>query len=289
MTRKYNRGELGHLLSGLQRHPEDNRIVYAPEDRELVIPLIMEGFVDAAIIPAKDSGHSGALSWQAQEYGGDYDTGELAQQFYVRDDNLYYYNGGEPVSLSERHELPEFVRESFTRLSAFIYPHETWTPAKPVRQLANQLSELFWEYKPDDVEESRIVELAEWLDKKYPKRQTNLLVLWQEAGTGARGPMPNLHNDAGVTAHISGHTPMEYIVGRLTDEQWNILRESRTAPKDVLLERFPELSSRIRKLNPGDMIVFGPDFVHRSSPDAAEQGQLNIAAEPEGNWPYDLA
>lgn len=289
MTRKYTRGELGHLLSGLQRHPEDNRIVYAPEDRELVIPLIREGFIDAAIIPAKDSEMASALSWHAQEYGGDHDTGELAQQFYVRDDHLYRYDGGEPVSMDERRDLPEFVRESFTRLSEFIYPHETWTPAKPVRQLANQLSELFWEYKPEDVEDSRIVEVAEWLDKKYPKRQTNLLVLWQDSGTGERGPMPNLHHDAGVSAHISGHTPMEFVVGRLTDEQWEILRKSRMAEKDALLKQFPELKTRIRKLNPGDMVVFGPEFVHRTSPDAAEKGQLNIAAEPANSWPYDLA
>ncbi len=288
MAGKYSRGELGHLLSGLHRHPEDNRIVYTPENRELVIPLIREGFIDAAIIPTQDGAVAAALSWQAQEYGGDYDAGELAQQFYVRDDNLYYYSGGKPVSVSERQELPEFVRESFTRLSSFIYPHETWTPAKTARQWANQLSELFWEYKPDDVAESRIVEVAEWLDKKYPKRQTNLLVLWQEAGTGERGPMPNLHNDLGLSAHISGHTPMEYIVSRLTEEQWKILKDNRTASTDVLLERFPELSERIRKLNPGDMVVFGPEFVHRSPKDSGEKGQLNIAAEPATSWPYDL-
>ncbi|MCB1682202.1 MAG: hypothetical protein KDI65_09745 [Alphaproteobacteria bacterium] len=289
MARKYTAGELQEMLAGLQRHPEDERIVYAPEDRDLIIPLIREGFIDAAIIPAEDGEAFGALTWQAQEYESpDYDEGTIAQQFFVRDDNLFFYEGGRRLTNADKAALPAVVRESFGRLSQFIYPHETWTPAKPARQLANQLSELFWEYKPDDVEESRIVELAEWLDRKYPKRQTNLLVLWQESGTGERGPMPNLHHDAGLSAHISGHNPMEFMVGRLTGEQWDIIRKSRTAERDELLAQYPELKSRIRKLNPGDMIVFGPNFVHRSAEDVGEKGQLNIAAEPATSWPYDI-
>jgi hypothetical protein len=288
MTRKYGRGELRHLLSGLQRHPEDNRIVYTPEDRELVIPLIREGVIDAAIIPALDSPATSVRSAQAQEYGGDYDNGELAQQFFVRDDNLYFYVDGNRVSMSKGQDFPEYVQESFTRLSAFIYPHETWTPAKPVRQLANQISDLLWNYRHDDEKERRIVELAEWLDHKYPRRQTNLLVLWQEAGTGQRGPMPNFHFDMGLTAHISGHTPMQYIVGRLTKDQWDILNKNRVAETDKLLDAYPELQGRIRNLDPGDMAVFGRNFVHRSSPEVSEKGQLNIAAEPSGGWPYDL-
>ncbi len=291
MTRKYNRGELGHLLSFLQRHEEDPRIVYAPEDRELVIPLIQEGFIKAAIIPAADSESFAGLTWRAQEYEvEDYDEGTIAQQFFVRDDNLYLYEGSKKLSDEEAAALPGVVRESFTRLSEFIYPKENWTPLKPLRQLANKASDLLWAWTPGAKLEKPVTQTAEWLDDHFPRRQTNLLLLWQEAGQGKATVMPNLHNDTGVTVHLSGHTPMEYLVGGVTDDQWEILQKNRMGERDQLLTHYPQLADRIRRLNPGDMVVFGPELVHRSSPEAGEKGQLNFAAEPAGSsgWPYDL-
>lgn len=290
MTRKYNRGELGHLLSGLQRHPEDHRIVYAPEDRQLVIPMIQEGFIKAAIIPATDGEAFAGLTWHAQEYEiEDYDQGTLYEQFFMRDDNLYLYEGSRKLAKDEVAALPQVLRESFTRLSEFIYPTENWTPLKPARQLANKASDFLWQWVPGQKYEKLLTGTAEWLDDHFPRRQTNLMVFWQEAGQGKATVMPNLHADTGVSAHLSGHTPMEYLIGGVTGDQWELIRKNRIGDRDELLTHYPQLEARIRKLNPGDMVVFGPQFVHRSSPDAGEKGQLNVAAEPSGGWPYDLA
>ena len=293
MGKKYTSGELAELYAGLEKHPEDARIVYAPEDRDIIVPLLKNGFIAAAIIPADEETSriyaQTTLHAQEHELGEFDDQNTLYQQFFSRDDNLYMYGDETRLTTRQRAELSPVMQETFTRLSEFTYPHETSLPKRWARATIISAADKLWNMHPETAGgEKLIYGTAEKLEQAMPRRQTNLLVLWQKAGEMERGSVPNFHMDGAMTTHISGHNPMEYIVGALSEEQWETMNKYRMSEEDMLLSEYPELQGRIRKLNPGDMVVFGPEFVHRSSETAGEEGQLNFAAEPSSGWPNDF-
>ncbi len=294
MGKKYTSGELAELYAGLEKHPEDPRIVYAPEDREIIVPLLRNGFITAAIIPADEetSRRYAEMTLHAQEHElGEFDDqNTLYEQFFSRGDNLYMYGDERKLTTRQRAELAPVMQETFTRLSEFTYPRETSLPKRWARATIISSADMLWNMSPETEQgERQIFGLAKKLEQTMPRRQTNLLVLWQKAGEMERGAVPNFHMDGAMTTHISGHNPMEYLIGELTPDQWGTLKKYRMGEEDMLLSEYPELQGRIRKLNPGDMVVFGPEFVHRSSETAGEEGQLNFAAEPSAGWPYDLS
>ena len=271
MGKKYTSGELAELYAGLEKHPEDPHIVYAPEDREIIVPLLKHGFISAAIIPAteEESRDYAARTLHAQEHElRDYDEDSLYEQFFSRGDNLYMYGNEMKLSSRRRAELPPVMQEAFTRLSEFTYPRETNLPLRWARATIISSADMLWNMSPETEQgERQIFGLAKKLEQTMPRRQTNLLVLWQKAGVKEDGAVANFHMDAGMTTHISGHNPMQFLTGELTDEQWQVLQKHRLSDEDMLLATYPELEGRIQSLNPYDMVVFGPEIRSPLIPD----------------------
>lgn len=275
--------------AGLQGHPEDGRIVYAPNDRDLIVPLIRNGVIDAAIIPAapEESMAFAQETWRIQDTGiGKFSPGGIAEHFFMRDGRLHEHFSGGRLSADRESALPLAVRTTFHKLSEFFYPSFVWSLTAEIRRVAHNAADyLLATDAKVQTTEKLLHGLGFWLEEQFPRRQTNLAVFWAESATGKKGRESGLHFDQGITAHISGHAPLEYLVGGVTDEQWKTLRRKLGGKKVERIENDPEVETRVRELNPGDMVVFGEGFVHRSPSSVPEDGELNFAATPHGMWP----
>lgn len=287
MTAKYAWKEVMERHAGLQKHPEDARIVYAPNDSRLIVPLIRNGVIDAAIIPAT---HDESLSfaedtWRVQDTGIA-KFGGIGEHFFMRDGRLHEHFSGKRASPELESALPLTVRTTFHKLSEFFYPSAVWAPAAEIRRVAHDVSDFMLGVRADDKPSQRLFnDLGFWLAQQFPRRQTNLAVFWAESGAGKKGGEPTLRFDQGVTAHISGHAPLEYLVGGVTQEQWTTLRRQLGGETVEPIEKDPDIEARVRELNPGDMVVYGEGFVHRSSSSVREDGELSFAAAPYDLWP----
>lgn len=291
MAGKYTKGDLTEILGGLEKHPEDGRIVFAPNDRDVVLPLLRLNLIDAAIIPASPEESrdflikTSSVNWKRLQTVMKYDQ---AEQFFAREGRFFDFASGKRLTPEEEGQIPLTVKTSFGKLLDFMDPPHTRPPGGSFRNLVNGMADRLLTASPKSQWGEKLVYgLGEWLEEAVPRRQTTLMVFWTKKDGEDEAPVPALHVDQGITAHISGYTPLEYLVGGVTQAQWQVLRRGQNGGKLLIERDDPEVASRIRSLNPGDMVVFGEKFIHRSSSRATETGELNFAASPSGQWALD--
>ncbi len=55
MVEIYTEAEAERILADYQPHPDTDRVRYMPENPSLILPLVQQGWIDAAVIPASDT------------------------------------------------------------------------------------------------------------------------------------------------------------------------------------------------------------------------------------------
>ncbi len=222
---------------------DDESIVYAPYDPELVRQLLDSGIAKAVIIPCSNMDAFNRFVQDIQDHHIEA-LKELAE-IIIRDRSgrLVIHPGAFKKRKNNRISKPE--RESLT---PFLW---------------RQISSLF-----------RIL-------SSFPIEKEGFELNTLSREKGGTGFYPAFHID-GLTAHmtLSGAT-IEFL-SHVDDEQIARLLSPKSKDEEALLlesrvSNDPQWVGRLHRTQPGDIIVWKEDFVHRSSPKIREQGQFALA------------
>lgn len=250
----YTNEDLEEISSKMAQHIDDGKILFASNDKEIaaMVPLVQKGFAKAVIAPHKNPEKfavesENLLGDQMNRFKAMADShGSLEQysSFVIKEEQIYRANGIDHTGVEEEERL--LTTDELEDFPSFIHSIASTIPHK----------------------------LGMTENFRYHD------CLRQESG--GQAPVTDFHCDAlGVTAHVSGYNPIEYVIKDITQEEKSILTGDQSKHK-TSINAFSDavtMNGRVRQAYPGDLMVFKDGLPHRSSPTSPSAGQVNVALE----------
>ncbi len=229
MIATYTEAEATRILSQYPAHPDTDRIRYMPEDPALIVPLVQQGWIDAAIIPASDELKAG-------------------------------------LQRPENFMVPEQVRQ----YSGAII--------EPIDKLPNVLNK----FQHGRLKACQAFMKAGGFDQDN-EVQAHILAYQPGCYTAFE---PKLHVDRTLNVYTaSAGAPMEFLTISVPTERVGGLmfgckdfEEQKTFLNDIGVCR--NVENHLTALEHGDILVFGPNLIHKSSQFVKDKGLIAYSLNP---------